>query len=88
MGIVDVLVWIVFGGLVGWIASKIMGTDAQQGLVANVVVGIIGALLGGLLAQLAGFSAPEAGFNVYGFLVALVGAIILLWIVKLFRRSA
>lgn len=65
--VVDVLVWIIFGGLVGWIASKIMGTEEQQGLAGNVIVGIIGALIGGLLTQLAGFAAPEAGFNVYGF---------------------
>lgn len=86
MGIVDLLVWIVFGALVGWVASKIMGTDEQQGLLGNIVVGIIGALLGVFLAQLIGLSV-EAGFSISGFLVALVGAIILLWLVKLFRGN-
>ena len=74
-----------FGALVGWIASKIMATDAQQGAVMNVVVGIIGALLGGWLMQFFG-KEGVTGFNVYSFIVALVGAIVLIWIVKAIKK--
>lgn len=73
--------WIVLGGLAGWIASKIAGTDAQQGLLANIVVGIIGGLLGGWVFGLFG-GAGVTGFNIWSFLVALVGAVILLFIWK------
>lgn len=77
--------WIIFGGLVGWIASIIMKTNAQQGIILNVVVGIIGAVVGGWLMNLVGKSGV-AGFNLYSFLVALLGAVILIWIVKALRR--
>ncbi|MEK7582836.1 MAG: GlsB/YeaQ/YmgE family stress response membrane protein [Patescibacteria group bacterium] len=82
----NILLWIVFGALVGWIASKVMHTDAQQGLVMNVVVGIIGAFLGGWIFQSFGSSGAVTGFNLYSFIVALVGAIVLIWIVKMIRR--
>lgn len=83
------IIWLIVGGIIGWLASMIMRTDAQQGIVLNVVVGIIGALIGGwLIAPLIGGStAAGAGFNVMGFISALIGAIILLAIVNLFRRG-
>lgn len=87
MSIFGVLAWIIFGGIVGWLASKIMDTDKEQGIVANVVIGIIGALLGGFLASMVGWSAPAAGFDIYSFLISLLGAILLLGIVKLFRGN-
>lgn len=87
MSILGILAWIIFGGIIGWIASKIMDTDEEQGIAANVVVGIVGALLGGFLANLIGLSAPEAGFDIYSFLISLIGAILLLGIVKLFRSN-
>lgn len=73
--------WIVLGGLAGWIASKIAGTDAQQGLLGNIVVGIIGGLLGGWVFGLFG-GAGVTGFNIWSFLVAIVGAVILLFLWK------
>ena len=82
----SLLVWIIFGGLVGWIASIIMRTNAQQGIIANIVVGIVGALLGGFIAQALGVG-EVSGFNLASFLTALAGAIILLWIVKMFTGS-
>jgi len=76
-----IILWIIFGGLVGWIASLIMKTDARQGLLLNIIVGIIGALVGGWIMSLIGNS-PVTGFNLYSFLVALLGAVILIAIVK------
>lgn len=80
-----ILVWIIIGGLAGWIASKIMNTDASMGPIANIVVGIIGAFIGGFLFSLLGGSG-FTGLNIYSFLVALVGAIVLLAILKAVRR--
>ncbi len=79
-----IILWIVFGALVGWIASIIMNTDGQQGVILNVVVGIIGASLGGYLMSFVGESGVS-GFNLYSFIVAVVGAVVLLAIVKLVR---
>lgn len=80
----SILAWIVVGGLAGWIASKIMHTDESQGILANIVVGIIGALLGGFLLSLFGGNGVS-GFNFYSLLVAVIGSCILLWIVRLVR---
>lgn len=80
----EILAWIIFGALAGWIASIIMKTNAQQGAIANVVVGIIGALLGGFLVRLLTGNDVD-GFNLFSFIVAVFGAVILLAIVKAFR---
>ncbi len=79
-----ILLWIVFGALVGWVASLIMKTDAQQGAVLNVVVGVVGALIGGWVMSLIGKTGVTA-FNLYSFLVALLGACILIAIVRAVR---
>lgn len=86
----NLIIWLVVGGLVGWIASMIMRTDAQQGVILNVVVGIIGALLGGwLLAPMFGTGTINSNdFSLPGLLVSLLGAIILLAIVNLVRRGS
>ncbi|MES2536092.1 MAG: GlsB/YeaQ/YmgE family stress response membrane protein [Pseudomonadota bacterium] len=84
------IIWIVVGGLLGWIASMIMKTNAQQGMILNVVVGIVGALLGGwLLAPLFGTGTiNQSDFSIGSLLVSLLGAVILLAIVNLFRRGS
>lgn len=74
--------WIVLGGLAGWVASMIAGTNASQGLLGNIVVGIIGGLLGGFILNLFGVDGVT-GFNLWSFIVALLGAIIALWIWKM-----
>ena len=79
-----IILWIVFGALVGWIASLIMKTDAQQGAFMNIVVGIVGAIIGGWIMSFFG-KTGVVGFNVYSFLVALLGAIVLISIVKALR---
>jgi uncharacterized membrane protein YeaQ/YmgE (transglycosylase-associated protein family) len=84
------IIWLIVGGLIGWIASIIMHTNGQQGIILNIVVGIIGALLSGfLLAPLFGTGTINSGdFSLSGLLISLVGAVILLAIVNLFRRGA
>lgn len=86
----NIIVWLVVGGLIGWQASVFMGTDARQGIVLNVVVGIIGAALGGwLLGVLVGAESINQGdFSVPGVLVSLLGAVFLLILVKFVRGSA
>jgi len=81
----DLLLYLVFGGIVGWIASMIMGNDAQQGILGNIVVGILGAFLGGLIMNAFGQSGAT-GISLYGFLVALLGSVVLLWIYKAFTN--
>ena len=85
----NLIIWLVVGGLIGWVASLIMKTDAQQGMVLNVVVGIVGALLGGwLLSPMVGAGTVNQGdFSLMGLLVSLAGAIILLFVVNLVRRG-
>lgn len=73
--------WIVLGGLAGWVASMIAKTDGSMGIVANIIVGIIGAGIGGFLFNMFGGSGVT-GFNLYSFLVALLGAVVLLFIVR------
>lgn len=79
-----ILLWIVFGALAGWIASMIVRTE--QGLLLDIVVGIIGAVIGGFIFRAFG-AAGVSGFNIYSLLVAILGAIVLLWIVKAVRRA-
>jgi uncharacterized membrane protein YeaQ/YmgE (transglycosylase-associated protein family) len=79
------IVWLVIGGVVGWLASIVMRTDAQQGIFLNIVVGIVGAFIGGLLF---GGSINDGAITPMTFIVSLVGAIILLAIVNLVRRGA
>jgi uncharacterized membrane protein YeaQ/YmgE (transglycosylase-associated protein family) len=80
-----IIIWIIFGALVGWIASIIMNTDAQQGAVLNIVVGIVGAVIGGWLMSFLG-QTGVTGFNLTSFIVALVGAVVLIALVKAFRK--
>lgn len=85
---INIIAWIIFGALAGWIASIIMKTDAEQGALGNIVVGILGAILGGFLLRLLTDN-QVSGFNLGSLLVAIVGAVILLAIYKAFRgRSA
>jgi uncharacterized membrane protein YeaQ/YmgE (transglycosylase-associated protein family) len=83
------IIWIVVGGILGWLASLVMRTDAQQGLLLNIVVGIIGALLGGwLLAPLFGTGTiNQSDFSISSLLVSFLGAVVLLAIVNLLRRG-
>ncbi len=80
---------LVIGGLAGWVASMLMKTDGSMGILMNIVVGVIGAVIGNALLPLLGISGTT-GFSIWSFVVALVGAVVLLFLVKLFtgRRTA
>lgn len=82
----QILIWILFGALVGWISSLIMNTNNQQGIFLNIFVGIVGAILGGYIMNIFG-ETGITGFNAYSFVVATIGAVVLLAIVKLVRRA-
>lgn len=81
----NILVWLIFGALAGWIASMIMGTDAEQGALGNIIVGIIGAFLGGFVMNMIG-QPGVTGFNFYSTFVAILGAVVLLWLYRTFSR--
>jgi uncharacterized membrane protein YeaQ/YmgE (transglycosylase-associated protein family) len=83
------IIWLIVGGIIGWLASLMMKTDGQQGIILNVVVGIVGALLGGwLISPLLGVGTiNQDNFSLPALLVSFLGAAILLAIVNLFRRG-
>jgi uncharacterized membrane protein YeaQ/YmgE (transglycosylase-associated protein family) len=84
-----VLIWLIVGGIVGWLASIIMRTNAQQGIFLNIVVGIVGALIAGyVISPMLGIATINQGISAATILVSLLGAVILLAIVNLFRRRA
>lgn len=82
----EFLAWIVMGALAGWIASILMKTDAQQGWVMNIVLGIVGGLVGGFLMNMFG-ATGVTGFNFYSLFVATAGAAILIWLGKMFTHA-
>lgn len=82
------LIWLIVGGVVGWLASLIMRTDGQQGILLNVVVGIVGAFIGGwVISPLVGIATINQGISIGSIVVSLLGAVILLAIVNLLRRG-
>jgi uncharacterized membrane protein YeaQ/YmgE (transglycosylase-associated protein family) len=83
----DLLIWIIFGAIIGWIASIIMRTNAQQGALANIIIGIIGALIGGLISHSLGGEGVN-GFNLASFLLSVGGAVLLLAVVKMFSHTS
>ncbi len=80
-----IIIWLIVGGICGWLASIVMRTDGQQGIFLNVIVGIIGAALAGFL--LGGAASLNNGLTIESFLYSLLGAIVLLAIVNLVRRG-
>jgi uncharacterized membrane protein YeaQ/YmgE (transglycosylase-associated protein family) len=87
---INFILWLLFGALVGWLASIVMRTDAQQGALLNIVVGIIGAMLGGVIFRMLGLDGStinNSDFSLSALVVAFVGAVILLGIVNLVRRG-
>lgn len=86
----NIILWLVLGGVIGWLASMLMKTDGQQGIILNVVVGIVGALIGGwFISPLVGVGTiNQNNFSVPAMGVSFIGAVILLAVVNLFRRGA
>jgi uncharacterized membrane protein YeaQ/YmgE (transglycosylase-associated protein family) len=87
---INLIIWLIVGGILGWLASLMMHTEGQQGLFLNVVVGIVGAALAGwVLSPLIGVGTiNQSNFSIGALLVSLVGAVILLAIVNLVRRGS
>lgn len=84
---IDLIVWIAFGALVGWVASLIMNTDGEQGALANIIIGILGAIIGGFVAR--NFLGSDVnGFNITSFIISLIGAIGLIALLKMFRHRS
>lgn len=88
---INFIIWLILGALIGWLASIVMRTDAQQGPLLNIIVGIVGAFLGGFLFNLLGLGGSNINnndFSLGGLLVSFVGAIVLLGIINMFRRGS
>jgi uncharacterized membrane protein YeaQ/YmgE (transglycosylase-associated protein family) len=81
----NLILWLVIGGVIGWLASIVMRTDAQQGILLNIIVGIVGAFLAGLV--LSGGTINSSDFSLSSLLASFLGAVVLLAIVNLFRRG-
>lgn len=79
----NILLWIIFGALVGWVASIIMKTNSSQGIIMDIVLGIVGAFVGGLIANMLG-GPGVSGFNLYSLVVALLGSMLLIWVGRRF----
>lgn len=87
---INFILWLLFGALVGWLASIVMRTDAQQGALMNIVVGIVGAFLGGLIFSIipgSPVNINDGNFSLWSLLVSFIGAIVLLGIVNMFTRG-
>lgn len=85
----NILLWLVFGGLAGWIASLLVGNDAQLGIIGNIIVGIIGAVIGGYVADWVGTSSTpgtDRPTTIISFLFAVLGAVILLFVLNMLFR--
>ena len=82
-----IIAWIILGGIAGWIASMFARTNESMGILANIIVGIIGAMLGGFIFGLFGGDGVN-GFNLYSLIVAIIGSFVLLMIVKALRGPA
>ena len=88
MDIGRLIAWIVVGAIAGWLASIVMKTNRQQGLLLDIVVGIIGGFVGGFVLDLLGVNAGVTGINLVSILVAFIGAVIFLAVLRLLRRNA
>ena len=85
MGIIS---WLIFGALAGWVASMIAGTNERQGWLENIIVGIVGALIGGFIWAFLFADEVNFGWNIGSFIVAVIGALVLLFILRLVRSRA
>jgi uncharacterized membrane protein YeaQ/YmgE (transglycosylase-associated protein family) len=79
------LAWIIFGALAGWVASMLAGTNDRQGCIVDIIVGVVGAFVGGILVQFLTGNPFDFGFNIPSFVVAVIGAVVLLVLLRLIR---
>jgi uncharacterized membrane protein YeaQ/YmgE (transglycosylase-associated protein family) len=82
---IGIIVWLILGGVIGWLASILMRTDAQQGIILNIVVGIVGAFIGGIIFN---HDMNNGDFSLVALIEAFIGAVVLLAIVNLVRRGS
>jgi uncharacterized membrane protein YeaQ/YmgE (transglycosylase-associated protein family) len=87
MDLMNILIWVVVGAIAGWLASIVMKTNRQQGLVEDIIVGIVGGFIGGVVLNLLGVGGAVTGINIVSILTAFVGAIILLALLRVVRRA-
>lgn len=87
MDTTNILIWIIIGGVAGWLASMVMSTNRSQGLLADILVGIVGGFLGGWLLTAIGVGGAVTGLNIGSLLTAFIGAIVLLALLRLLRRA-
>jgi uncharacterized membrane protein YeaQ/YmgE (transglycosylase-associated protein family) len=87
MDLTNVLVWIIIGGIAGWLASIVMKTNRSQGLLMDIVVGIVGGLAGGWLLTAIGVGGAVTGLNLGSLLTAFIGAVVLLALLRVLRRN-
>ncbi len=86
MGIISILAWVIIGGIAGWLASKVMKTDASQGTIQDIVVGIVGAFVGGFVLNLLNVANASGEFSILSLVTAFVGSVVFLGVLKLIRR--
>ena len=82
----SILLWLLLGLVAGWLASVIMGTNSQQGMLMDIILGVVGAFAGGLLMNMFG-QAGVSGFNLYSLFVATLGAVALIWLGRMLRTT-
>jgi uncharacterized membrane protein YeaQ/YmgE (transglycosylase-associated protein family) len=87
MDLVSILVWVIIGAIAGWLASIVMKTNREQGLILDIIVGIVGAFIGGFIFNALG-TAGVTGFNIWSIFVAFIGAVVLLGLIRLFTGSS
>jgi uncharacterized membrane protein YeaQ/YmgE (transglycosylase-associated protein family) len=83
----SIIAWIIVGGIAGWLASLVMKTNNRQGCLVDIIIGVIGAFIGGWLMSQLGVDTEVTGINIPSILVAFIGAVVFLGILKLFQRS-
>ncbi len=83
----SIIAWIIVGGIAGWLASMVMQTNSRQGCLMDIIIGVIGAFIGGFVMSQLGVDRDVNGINIGSILVAFVGAVILLGVLKLFQRN-
>lgn len=87
MDITNLLIWIIVGAIAGWLASIVMRTNRSQGLLADIIVGILGGLIGGFVLNALGVGGDVSGINIASILVAFIGAVVLLALLRMFSRA-
>ncbi|MEO8607978.1 MAG: GlsB/YeaQ/YmgE family stress response membrane protein [Chloroflexota bacterium] len=83
----NIIVWIIVGAIAGWLASIVMKTNRQQGLIQDIIVGIVGAFIGGFILNVLGIGGGVSGLNIASILTAFIGAVVLLAILRFLRRA-